>query len=101
MSCACLLTLCLDVLCLQNVKHEDRDRRGTSIQAPVTSQISNNEYLQPAPVLDRSSDKTEKKERSSKSKEKREKQTDEERELRRERKLGRKRVRLSNQKHII
>lgn len=97
-----LANISLDVLCLQNVKHEDRDRRGTSIQAPVTSaQISNNEYLQPAPVLDRSSDKTEKKERSSKSKEKREKQTDEERELRRERKLGRKRVGLSNHQKCI
>lgn len=55
---------------LQNTKHDDKKQHQIEFYA----------------------EKMEKKERSSKPKEKREKLTDEEKELRKERKLGRKRV---------
>lgn len=59
-------------VCLQTSKHEER-------------KMHQMEYLM---------EKAEKKERSSKTKEKREKVTDEEKELRKERRLGKKRVRV-------
>lgn len=59
--------------CLQSTKHEERK----SLPLPI-------DFL---------ADKPEKKERVSKGKDKREKITEEEKELRKERKLGRKRVR--------
>lgn len=64
------------IVCLQSSKHEER------------SKVQHQQF-------DYVGEKVEKKERTVKVKEKRDKLTDEERELRKERKLGRKRV--SNQ----